>query len=263
MLDLGADPLRLCDALGINADVNVGGADAGGVTGDCGDSGIDPGGEIGWVWDFDVHTTDDDLNLAHNPTDDLTDGACTQSPALYERIRGDYWAAGGVFRWATADMFTGSPSWADNHRHQTPGDATINLGDPLRLTEPHAVLARGTVTIQGRLNADPDPAAKTLVVFAGCNIILDTTDGDHFDNVLLVAANSVWSDFAPNNCLSLTPITVTGTIISGKIPFTFSSDTTVTPTACTGSPLQATIPPDWPSKLVAYWPDRPYPWRRS
>ena len=246
------DPTEFCGD-DTPAGVMVGGAEQGSLAGSCDSLNQDTGGVISWVWDFDVHTTDDDLNLA----DDLTTGACISIPVLYERISGDYWAAGGVFRWATATLFSGSPSWADNHRHRTLDPATIDLNT---LTDPEAVLARGTVTIRGR--PSQDLTAPTLVVFAGCNIILDVTTGTNFDNVLLVAANSVWSQFEPDAACNLVPITVTGTIISGKTPFVYSPDPADLD-ACLGAPLDASLPQNWATKPVAYWPDRPQPWRRS
>ena len=246
VLETTADPVLLCGTLG-DADVHVGGAGSGGVTGDCDTYVADVGsGEISWVWDLDGGP----LDLAN----DLTTNACVPSPvpALYRTIDDD---------WEPDDMFTGSLDWTTGNRHQTTGSAVIDLREPDRLTtNPHTVLALETVTIQG---SSPNITAPTLVVFAGCNIILDTTSGWHFDNVLLVAANSVWSSFGFNVCGAALPTYVTGTIISGRTPFTFNSDTSVTPTVCTGSPLQAEIPPDWSSEPVAYWPDRPYPWRRS
>ena len=108
----------------------------------------------------------EDLDLAN-----LTAEACALSPALYRTIKDD-WEPDD---WEPDDMFTGSlvPDWMAGNRHQTTGSAVIDLSHPDRLTSnPHAVLALDTVTIQG---SGPNIAAPTLVVFAGCNIILGPT----------------------------------------------------------------------------------------
>ena len=259
VLDAGAVPTVLCGTDSTDA-VNVGGAGIAGLTGSC-VSGFAPdtGDLIRWQFDgFDLAT-------------DLGAGACTANPALYNSINP---------HWGTdAADFTVTPAWLAGRLHRVVGDATIDLSS---VTDVEAVLAAGTVTLTGRPSSVP--AASTLVVFAGCNIILDLTGGDYFDNVLLVAAHSIWAQFGVGfDCSLPDPVTFNGTIIAGRTPFTFArvpttttttipgtttttipgTTTTTTVAMCLGAPLQAEIPLDWSSKLVAYWPDRPYPWRRS
>ena len=250
VLDAGAVPTVLCGTDSTDA-VHVGGAGIAGLTGSC-VSGFAPdtGALIRWQFDgFDLAS-------------DLGAGACTANPAVYNSID-SHWGTDAV-------DFTVTPVWLSSRLHRVAGDATIDLST---VTDVEAVLASGTVTIQG---SGPNPTAPTLVVFAGCNIIFDLSGGDYFDNVLLVAAHSVWAQFGVGfDCSLPDPVNFNGTIIAGKTPFTFArvptpttttipgTTTTTTVSMCLGAPLQAEIPPGWSSKLVAYWPDRPYPWRRS